>query len=298
MLTFKDLAALADEFRDELDAEVTPIVVGEQILATNTRPAIMGTLNLSRDSTYRESIATSTSDAIRKATLMAAQGADVVDIGAESSTAAAARATADMQRAALVPVITEVVAAGVAVSVETYQPSVVEACLNAGARMLNLTGIEHDAEILSLAAQAGATVVLCYVGGSNVRDIANVTLDADPFPALLDFFRRRVDHARDAGVEHIVLDPGMGFFYGNLTDPMTRVQHQTKVIVQSFRLRALGLPVCQALPHAFDVFGEEYRSAEAFFAVLAQLAGVSLLRTHEVAQVRAVREAMQILDAQ
>jgi dihydropteroate synthase len=298
MLTLASLAALAHEFRDDLNAQVTPIVVGGQILATQTRPAIMGTLNLSRDSTYRESIATSTSDAIRKATLMAAQGADVVDIGAESSTAAAARVTGDLQQAALVPVITEVVAAGIPVSVETYEPGVVEACLAAGARMLNLTGTEHDPEIFSLAAEADATVVLCYVGGSNVRDITDVTLDADPFPELVEFFRWRVELARNAGVQHIVLDPGMGFFYGNLTDPMIRVQHQTKVILQSFRLRALGLPICQALPHAFDLFGEEYRNAEGFFAMLAQLAGVSLLRTHEVAHVRAVREAMQILDAQ
>ena len=65
----------------------------------------MGCVNLSRDSTYRESIATSTESAIRKGRVLAAQGADLIDVGAESSTAKAARATPQQQIDALVPVV-------------------------------------------------------------------------------------------------------------------------------------------------------------------------------------------------
>jgi dihydropteroate synthase len=87
----------------------------------------------------------------------------------------------------------------------------------------------------------------------------------------------------------------MGFYYGNLVDPLTRVQHQTKVILNSFRLRELGFPICQALPHAFDLFEDQFRTAEGFFAVLAGLGGVGVFRTHEVAQVTAVSNAMRLL---
>lgn len=73
------------------------------------------------------------------------------------------------------------------------------------------------------------------------------------------------------------------------------MQHQTKVILNSFRLRELGFPICQALPHAFDLFEDQFRTAEGFFAVLASLGGVGVFRTHEVAQVRAVSNAMHIL---
>ena len=72
--------------------------------------------------------------------------------------------------------------------------------------------------------------------------------------------------AQEAGVSNIIIDPGMGFYYGNLVDPLTRVRHQTKVILNSFRLRELGFPICQALPY-------------------------------EVAQVRAVNNAMHLLSA-
>lgn len=298
MLSLRALAELADRYREDLDQPVVSIDIDGVVLATSDRPAIMGTLNLSRDSTYRDSIAVSTESAIRKARTMMAQGADIVDIGAESSTAAAARVTAADQIAALVPVIEAVTDAGVVVSAETYEPAVVRACLEAGARILNLTGTEHHEEIYRLAAEFDATVILCYVGGANVREITDVEVDADPFPGLLDYFTARVAEARNFGVDQIVIDPGMGFYYGNLVNPRVRVQHQTRVITQSFRLRRLGLPICQALPHAFDIFEDQYRTAEGFFAVLAQLGGVTLWRTHEVAQVRAVREATQFLSVE
>lgn len=298
MLSLRALADLADRYRDDLDQPVASIDIDGAVIATSDRPAIMGTLNLSRDSTYRDSIAVSTESAIRKARTMLAQGADIVDIGAESSTAAAARVTAADQIAALVPVIEAVTDAGVVVSAETYEPTVVRACLEAGARILNLTGTEHHEEIYRLAAEFDATVILCYVGGANVREITDVEVDADPFPGLLGYFTARVAEARSFGVGQIIIDPGMGFYYGNLVNPRVRVQHQTRVITQSFRLRRLGLPICQALPHAFDIFEDQYRTAEGFFAVLAQLGGVSLWRTHEVAQVRAVREATQFLSVE
>ncbi len=296
MLNLRSLGELAASFPDALSAEVAPIEVDDRVIATSTRPAIMGTLNLSRDSTYRESIATSTESAVRKAKVMAASGADIVDIGAESSTAAAERIDANTQIAAMVPVIERASDAGVVISAETYEPEVVRACLEAGAKVLNLTGAEHEEAIYRLAADYDATVIICYVRGANVREISDVELKDDPIPQLLEHFETRVARAHSFGVDRLIIDPGMGFYYGNLVEPTTRVRHQARVILNSFRLRTLGLPVCQALPHAFDFFEDEFRKAEGFFAVLASLGGVSLWRTHEVGQVRAVREMMDLLE--
>jgi dihydropteroate synthase len=66
------------------------------------------------------------------------------------------------------------------------------------------------------------------------------------------------------------------------------------VFLNSFRLRALGWPVCQALPHAFECFEDEVRVAEPFFAALALLGQSSLLRTHEIAKVRGVLRTMEL----
>lgn len=292
MLSLLSVAEFADRFRADWDLPVAPLVIGDRSIDTDGSPAIMGTVNLSRDSTYRESVAFSTESAIRKARVIAALGADVVDIGAESSTAAAHRVDAAAQVAALVPVIEQVASEGIAVSVETYEPEVVRACLAAGACVLNMTGTEHEDRMLELVAEHDATVILCYSGGGNVREVTEVRSTGDPIPGLIDHFAPRAERARANGVERIVIDPGMGFYYGNLVDPSARVRHQSRVLLNGFRLRSLGLPLCNALPHAFDVFEDQFRTAEGFYAVLARLGGTGLLRTHEVAQVRSVLAAM------
>lgn len=255
----------------------------------------MATVNLSRDSTYRESIAINTEAAIRKSRTYFAQGADLIDIGAESSTAKASRVSPRDQINQLVPVIEQLTSDSIPVSAETYEPEVVKACLSAGAKVLNYTGTAHEEEILDLASEFNATVILCYVGGANVREITNLQLNQDPIPGLHDYFGKRIHTALQHGVKNIVIDPGMGFYYGNLVEPLTRVKHQTNVILNSFRLRELGYPICQALPHAFDLFEDEFRTAEGFFAVVASLGGVNLLRTHEISKVHPVVKAMQTL---
>jgi dihydropteroate synthase len=227
--------------------------------------------------------------------IQAAQGAAIIDLGAESSNARAVRVPADVQAATLVPAV-EGLAAETVVSVETYQPSVVRACLDAGARVLNMTGREHEDEMLALAAEYDAAVVLCFGETANVREIADVPPDADPMPVLLDHFSPRLTNARRHGVDKVVIDPGMGFYYGNLVDPATRARHQARVLAQCFRLRSLGVPVCNAVPHSYDIFGDEFRKAEGFYGVFAALGGTHLIRTHEVAHLRVVLKGLAELD--
>jgi dihydropteroate synthase len=95
-------------------------------------------------------------------------------------------------------------------------------------------------------------------------------------------------------VEKIILDPGLGFYYRNLQDSAVRVRHQMTVFLNTFRLRTLGFPVCHALPHAFEYFGDEVRCAEPFFAVLALLGKTDLFRTHEVPRIKAVLDTMKV----
>jgi dihydropteroate synthase len=290
VITLADLAALQNAHGDAWASPVAPVVLpgprGPVVIGDGP-VTLMGCVNLSRDSTYRESVATSPADAVRMGRVQAAQGAAVIDLGAESSTARAARVSADEQVAALVPAVKGLAAEAV-VSVETYQPDVVRACLEAGARILNMTGREHEDEMLALAAEYDAAVVLCFGETANVREIADVPPDADPIPVLLDHFAPRLTHARALGVDKVVIDPGMGFYYGNLVDPLTRARHQARVLAQGFRLRPLGVPVCNAVPHTYDLFGDEFRKAEGFYAVFAALGGTHLIRTHEVPHLRTV----------
>ncbi len=298
MITLKALAALVEEHGDLLDQPVARFRAGEVELDTDARPALMGVVNLSADSWYRESVATSHAAAVRRGTVLAAQGADLVDVGAESSNDGTDRVDPEEQTRRLVPVIEELTEAGVAVSVESYHPSTVEACLAAGACVLNLTGSGHDAEMFALAAAHDASVVLCHIEGDHARDLhdpeAHPVAD-DPVPAMLEQFERRLGHARELGVSSLAIDPGIGFGFAWLPDPVDRARYQAQVLVQTFRLRGLGVPVCHALPSAMDLFGEEVRTAEGFFAVLASLGQTGIHRTHEVARVAAVLAAMDDL---
>jgi dihydropteroate synthase len=295
VITLETLSELFQTYRSEATSRVVPLLVGDRIFDVDRRPAVMGCVNLSRDSTYRESIATSAESAIRKGRVQAAQGADFVDIGAESSTAKASRVGPDEQADALEPVVRQLSSEGILVSVETYEPAVARAGLEAGAKIVNLTGASQEPEIFDLVAAHNATLVLCYVTGENVREVTDAVLDDDPFPTLLSHFGERIERARSHGVDRILIDPGMGFYYGNLVDPEARVRHQTAVLLQTIRLRVLGLPIGHALPHAFDLFEDQFRSAEGLFAVLAHLGGAGVFRTHEVPQVVAVLDALRVL---
>ncbi len=262
--------------------------------APDFRPAIMGVVNLSADSWYRESVCLSTEAAIQRGRVLAAQGADIVDIGAESTLAHATRVDEAGQNSKLLPVISELRAEGVLVSVETYQPSVTRACLEAGANILNLTGTEASDELFRMVAAHDAAVIICYVQGKNVREVGDFDLSTDPIPMMQEFFSRQIETAQRNGVKRIFIDPGLGFYYRNLQDSTARVRHQMKVFLNTFRLRTLGFPTCHALPHAFEYFGEEVRCAEPFFAVLAALGKTDLFRTHEVPRIKAVLDTLRV----
>ena len=292
MLDGAYLSELFEAHRDAAGARVNEFSIGGRPFNFNTRPAIMGVINLSADSWYRESVCLSTESALRRGRLLAAQGADLVDVGAESTLGHADRAAVNLQKEKLLPVIRGLREAGALVSVETYQPDVTRACLEAGANVLNLTGTEFSDEQYRLVAEHDAAVILCYVQGRNVREVTDFDFSADPVQSMRDHFAREIERATGRGVKRIFIDPGMGFYYRNLQDSAVRIRHQMKIFLNTFRLRTLGWPVCHALPHAFEFFGEEGRGAESFFAVLAALGQTDLLRTHEVPRIKAVLDTL------
>jgi dihydropteroate synthase len=288
MLSLEQLSALLETDRAAAAAKVKEFTLGNTLFTFNSGPAIMGVINLSSDSWYRESVCLTVESAIRRGRVLREQGADLVDLGAESTLERAARVDAAAQSGKLLPVLRGLRESGVLVSVETYQTSVARACLEAGADVLNLTGTEQNEEIFRMVAAHGAAVILCYVQGANVREVLDFDLGQDPIGLMRDQFAHQIELATRLGVERILLDPGLGFYYRNLQDSSLRVRHQMRVFLNTFRLRALGYPICHALPHAFEYFGEEVRCAEPFFAVLAALGKTDLFRTHEVPRTRAV----------
>ncbi len=226
---------------------VGPLLIGDASFDVDSRPLLMGTVNLSRDSTYRESIAVSADSAVRKGRVMAAEGADIVDIGAESSTAQAARVAPQAQIAALRAGRRALVADGLLVSVETYEPTVVEAALRAGATVLNMTGSRASGpHARALAAEHEATVILCYAGrrerAGGHRCHARRRSDPRPPRSL-----RATGRARPRAWRRIGWSSTREWASSTGTSPirMVRARHQAQVLLNGFRLRSLGCPDLQ-----------------------------------------------------
>lgn len=297
MLTLGYLGALARRYAPLLDQPPCEFELRGRVFGGGQRaasPQLMGVINLSPDSWYRESVALSPEAAIRRGQLLIDAGASLVDVGTESSLDYADRVAPEDQIRKLMPVLEGLVSRQILVSVETYHPAVAYAALRAGAAVINFTGSEGWEELLPLVAKEEAGLILNFVEGAHVRDPRAVRLSNDAIADLLPYFEERSRLAVKAGVRRLWIDPGLGFYYPNLQDGAVRIERQIEIFLGTFRLHELGWPVCHALPHAFECFEDEVRCAEPFFAVLALLGQTDLLRTHEVARVLGVVRAMKL----
>ena len=142
-----------------------------------------------------------------------ADGADLLDVGGESTRPGAGRVDLDVELARVVPVVRELVAAGAAVSVDTTRARVAEAALAAGAVLVNdVSGGTADRAMLPLVAAAGCGIVLMHWQGLSV-DMQARAVYTDVVREVLDALRDRLGAASAAGIaeEQVILDPGLGF---------------------------------------------------------------------------------------
>jgi methylmalonyl-CoA mutase cobalamin-binding subunit len=190
MLSLTDLSRLATDYPDALAAQVREFPVGSRRLEFNTRPAIMGVINLSADSWYRESVCLNLDMAVRRLETLRAQGAEVIDVGVESTLPHAARASAQKQQSLVLPLLAEARKRKIPISVETYSKPVARKCLAAGAAVINLTRGAGSRDIFELVAKHQAAVVLCYVQGRHVRAVDELKFAADPMAVMYEYFAR------------------------------------------------------------------------------------------------------------
>jgi dihydropteroate synthase len=258
------------------------------------RPLIMGIVNAGEDSF---------SDAVRLDTLerqvqrgleLVAEGADVVDVGAESGVTYSAAAAPAQEAARVVPLVERLVAEGVSVSVDTWKPEVARAALEAGALMLNDVSGLRDPALAELAASAGAALVVMHTRAEPKReafpDYDDVVADVEAF------LRDRVALARAHGVaeDQLVLDPGPDF---------AKTPAQTVAVLRDLeRLHALGRPLLLAISRKYFLGAITGRPpAQRLAGTLAAAAwavdaGAAILRVHDVGAVRDVLAVKAVLE--
>jgi dihydropteroate synthase len=201
------------------------------------RCVVMGVLNVTPDSFSDGGCFADPDDAIAHGLAMQAQGVDYVDVGGESTRPGADRIDAQEECRRVLPVIGELAAAGVRVSVDTTRAEVAEAALAAGAVLVNdISGGLADEGMAKLVAEAGVPWVLMHWRGHS-RDMYASAVYDDVVAEVCAELTARVDAAVAAGVstDSIVLDPGLGF--------AKNAEHNWALLAALHRLIGLGLPV-------------------------------------------------------
>jgi dihydropteroate synthase len=258
------------------------------------RPLIMGIVNVGEDS-FSDAVRLDTLDQqVARGLELVAEGAALVDVGAESGVTYTPASTSDGEAARLVPLVERLTAEGVAVSVDTWKPEVARAVLEAGAVMLNDVSGLRDPALAELAARTGAALVLMHTRAEPKQeafpDYDDVSADVE------DFLRERIDVALAHGVavEQLVLDPGPDF---------AKTPAQTVAVLRELdRLHALGRPLLLAISRKYFLGAITGRApAERLAGTLAAAlwaadAGAAILRVHDVAAVRDALAVTAVLD--
>jgi dihydropteroate synthase len=257
-------------------------------------PAVMGVLNITPDSFSDGGAFIAPEDALAQARRMVTEGADIIDIGAESTRPYGSRpVTAEEELRRLQPVFAEAVALGLPVSIDSMKSSVVAWALDQGATIANdVWGLQRDSGMAKLLAERNVPVVLMHN-----RDSADAAIDI--MKDIADYFARSLAIADKAGIarENIVLDPGIGF-------GKTPEQSMT-ALARLGELCALGQPVLVGASRKrfISTVTPSEPSQRLGGSIAAHLIavrnGAKIIRAHDVAEtVQALRVTAVIEDLQ
>ena len=255
------------------------------------RPLLMGVLNVTPDSFSDGGRHLAASAAIEAGRLMLEQGADLLDIGGESTRPGATPTAPDIEQARVLPVIAALATAGVVISVDTRNASTMALALAAGARIVNdVSALRHDPAAAAVLAAADCQVILMHMRG-DPTDMTTRKSYGDIAEDVTDELAARVAFAVNAGIaEHrIAVDPGIGFAKG--------LAENLALLPRLSILRRLGRPIVVGVSRKGFIgrlSGEADPTKRAPGSIAAGLMavqqGASMLRVHDVAEtVQALR---------
>ncbi|WP_318275083.1 dihydropteroate synthase [Streptomyces pharetrae] len=264
------------------------------------RCAVMGVVNVTPDSFSDGGRWFDTTAAVKHGLEMVAQGADLVDVGGESTRPGATRVDEAEELRRVIPVVRGLASEGVVVSVDTMRASVAEQALAVGAALVNdVSGGLADPAMVPVVADAGAPFVVMhwrgFLEGGNVRGVY-----ADVVTEVVDELHARVEAVLAGGIaaDRIVVDPGLGF--------SKDAEHDLTLLAHLDRLRGLGHPLLVAAsrkrflgrvlagPEGAPPPARERDAATAAVSALAAQAGAWAVRVHEV---RATADAVRVARA-
>ncbi len=251
------------------------------------KPRIFGIINVTPDSFSDGGEALAVSDALDRGRAMIAAGADVLDVGGESTRPGAAPVSAEEEIARVLPVVRALSETGARVSIDTRRAAGMKAAIEAGAKIINdITALTHDPDSLGVVVESGLPVVLMHMQGTPGTMQDNPHYD-DAALDVFGYLKDRIRACEAAGMDRalIAVDPGIGF--GKTVD------HNLEILARLGLYSDLGCPVLLgASRKSFigkldgDAVPKD-RLGGSLAAVLAAAAqGVRLFRVHDVAETR------------
>lgn len=278
-----ELGAQLEVLLARVETPPPPVRCGRHELVFTGRAALMGIINVTPDSFSGDGLGVDVAAAVAQGQAFAAAGADVLDVGGESTRPGSEGVPADEEARRVLPVL-EALAATVdrPLSVDTSKPAVARAALAAGATLINDVWALRQPGMLELAAASGAAVCVMHMQGQP-RDMQHRPQYADVVAEVYEFLAERVEAAVAAGVPEtqIIVDPGFGFG--------KTAAHNLELVRRLGELRSLGRPVLLGASRKRtlgEVTGrpvEERLVASATVHALGLAHGADLIRVHDVA---------------
>jgi dihydropteroate synthase len=273
-----------------------------KILPLGIKTAIMGVLNLTPDSFSDGGLYLEPSKAVSKAVKMVEEGADIIDIGGESTRPGSKRISAEEELRRVLSVLKEIrrELPKVWISIDTYKAQVAKACLEEGADIINdISGGTFDGDMFNVVSQYGCPYVLNHIKGRPETWKEEPPLYEDVMEEIISWMRSRIGELRSKGFSgEIILDPGIGF--GKLPE------HNVEILKRFRELNIFGAPLMVGVSRKSFIglileglIKKKTEPHERLFGSLGALApavlgGANIVRVHDVAQ---TREFLALLDS-
>ena len=252
-------------------------------------PQIMGIINVTHDSFYENSRAKSVADFLAKAVQMITEGANILDIGAQSTRPGAEIINTDTELANLIPYLEALKNEfpSQLISVDTFNPIVAEQALKSGADIINdISGASFDNTILEVVSKFNAGYIAMHITGNQLtmHQIENRT---DVIAEIIDYMEMKKELFASYGIKNWVMDPGFGFG--------KTVQENFDIVKRLQELKVVNLPILLGVSRKSSIYKtlgigpEDALNGTTVLNTLGLMNGASILRVHDV------KEAKQII---
>lgn len=290
------LKEVAEEIENTLDSLVRfpSLILGGKRLELK-KPLIMGILNVTPDSFWDGGRYFDKTSALKHAEKMINEGADIIDIGAESTRPQAEPVPKEEELRRLLPIVKEIVKWNTIVSIDTYKVEVAKECLSLGVHMINDVKALKEEGMAELIAEHGASVVLMHMKGEP-KTMQQMAYYNDVVSEVIDYLRERIHFAKECGIkeECIVIDPGIGFGKTFL--------HNLQILKRLQEFKVLSRPILVGpsrksfIGQVLDVPPEERLEGTLATILISLTKGANIVRVHDVKETKRVIKMFEAIE--